>query len=90
MIAEEGALAQVGTGDARSRPWSGPCKQLSPDRVETVSWNYTTGPNVAPLLLAGWLLVRFVRAGGWPMLRITGGPADRACASASGHSAGHR
>jgi uncharacterized protein len=44
--------------------------------VEAVSWNYTSWLNVAGLLLAGLLLFRFVRTGGWPMLRMMGGPAD--------------
>jgi uncharacterized membrane protein YraQ (UPF0718 family) len=41
-----------------------------------VSWNYTTWLNIAFLLLAAVLLVRFVRTGGVPMLRMMGGPAD--------------
>jgi uncharacterized protein len=44
--------------------------------VQAVSWNYTTWLNVVALLLAGALLVRFVRTGGWPMLKMMGGPAD--------------
>lgn len=38
-----------------------------------ISWNYTTWLNIVFLLLAGVLLVRFVRGGGVPMLRHTGG-----------------
>jgi uncharacterized protein len=41
-----------------------------------VSWNYTTWLNIAFLLLAAVLLVRFVRTGGVAMLRMMGGPAD--------------
>jgi uncharacterized membrane protein YraQ (UPF0718 family) len=41
-----------------------------------VSWNYTTWLNIAFLLLAALLLVRFVRTGGVAMLRMMGGPAD--------------
>jgi len=52
--------------------------------VTGVSWNYTSWLNVAFLLLAGILLVRFVRTGGISMLRMMGG-------SAGGHDdgAGH-
>ncbi|GAA0371326.1 permease [Actinoallomurus spadix] len=38
-----------------------------------VSWNYTTWLNLAFLALAAVLLVRFVRTGGIPMLRMMGG-----------------
>jgi uncharacterized membrane protein YraQ (UPF0718 family) len=41
-----------------------------------VSWNYTTWLNIAFLLLAALLLVRFMRTGGVAMLRMMGGPAD--------------
>jgi uncharacterized protein len=40
---------------------------------EGVSWNYTTWLNIAFLLLAGALLVRFLRTGGPAMLRMMGG-----------------
>ncbi|MGQ4350145.1 permease [Streptomyces sp. SAS_275] len=40
---------------------------------EGVSWNYTTFLNIAFLLLAGALLVRFLRTGGRDMLRMMGG-----------------
>jgi uncharacterized protein len=53
-----------------------PARSSARIMVETVSWNYTTWLNVAGLLLAGLLLFRFVRTGGWPMLRMMGGPAD--------------
>jgi uncharacterized protein len=52
---------------------------LLPDRasarvaVMSVSWDYTTWLNIVFLLLAGVLLVRFVRTGGLPMLRMMGG-----------------
>jgi uncharacterized protein len=54
---------------------------LVPDRaaarvaVVGVSWNYTTWLNVASLLLAATLVIRFVRTGGLPMLRMMHGPA---------------
>jgi uncharacterized protein len=43
-----------------------------------ISWNYTTWLNIAFLALAVVLVVRFVRTGGIPMLRMMGGspPAD--------------
>ena len=47
-------------------------------RVETthLSWNYTTYLNIAFLLLAAFLVVRFVRTGGPAMLRAMGGGPD--------------
>ncbi|NKQ58162.1 permease [Amycolatopsis sp. K13G38] len=39
----------------------------------SVSWNYTTWLNIAFLLLAAVLLVRFLRTGGRPMLKMMGG-----------------
>jgi uncharacterized membrane protein YraQ (UPF0718 family) len=39
-----------------------------------ISWNYTTWLNIAFLILAGVLAVRFIRTGGIPMLRMMGGP----------------
>jgi hypothetical protein len=41
-----------------------------------IEWNYTTWLNIAFLLLAAVLLVRFTRSGGWPMLRMMGGSPD--------------
>jgi uncharacterized membrane protein YraQ (UPF0718 family) len=40
-----------------------------------ISWNYTTWLNIAFLALAVVLVVRFVRTGGIPMLRMMGGSA---------------
>jgi uncharacterized protein len=48
-----------------------------------ISWNYTTWLNLAFLLPAAVLVIRFVRTGGIPMLRMMGGPAD------SGHEHHH-
>jgi uncharacterized protein len=47
-------------------------------RVETahLSWNYTTVLNIAFLVLAAVLVVRFARTGGMPMLRMMGGGPD--------------
>ncbi len=41
-----------------------------------VTWNYTTYLNIAFLVLAAVLVVRFVRTGGVPMLRMMGGDPD--------------
>ena len=49
--------------------------------TEGISWNYTTWLNIAFLILAAVLLVRFFRTGGREMLRMMGGSAD-----AGGHS----
>jgi uncharacterized membrane protein YraQ (UPF0718 family) len=45
-------------------------------KVETasMSWNYTTVLNIVFLLLAAALVVRFVRTGGLPMLRMMSAP----------------
>jgi len=53
------------------------------DRSATVveasfSWNYTSWLNLAFLVLTALLLLRFVRTGGVPMLRMTGGGAPDA------------
>jgi uncharacterized protein len=45
--------------------------------VQAVSWNYTTVLNIIFLLLAGALVARFVRSGGWPMLKMMGGSPDQ-------------
>ena len=39
----------------------------------SIQWNYTTVLNIVFLVLAGGLLVTFVRTGGMPMLRMMGG-----------------
>ena len=62
-----------------------PARSSARVAVEAVSWNYTTWLNVAGLLIAGFLLVRFVRTGGWPMLRMMGGSPD---SEHDGHGAG--
>ena len=41
-----------------------------------IQWNYTTVLNIIFLLLAAALLVRFIRSGGWPMLKMMGGTPD--------------
>ncbi|MEV5716781.1 permease [Amycolatopsis mediterranei] len=46
--------------------------------AEGISWNYTTWLNIAFLILAAVLLVRFFRTGGRDMLRMMGGSPDTA------------
>ena len=41
-----------------------------------VTWNYTTVLNIVFLLVALALVVRFLRSGGVPMLRMMGGSPD--------------
>jgi hypothetical protein len=44
--------------------------------TEGVAWNYTTWLDIAFLALAAILVIRFVRTGGVPMLRMMGGSPD--------------
>ncbi|GHE08459.1 permease [Streptomyces alanosinicus] len=55
--------------------------------MEGISWNYTTWLNLAFLVLAAVLLVRFLRTGGPAMLRMMGGSPETGH-DHSGHS-GH-
>jgi uncharacterized protein len=41
-----------------------------------ITWNYTTWLNIAFLILTALLVIRFVRTGGVPMLRMMGGSPD--------------
>ncbi len=57
--------------------------------VTGISWDYTTWLDLAFLLLAGILIVRFAQTGGIGMLRMMGGPADAGhdhCAHGQGAS----
>jgi uncharacterized protein len=54
---------------------------------EGISWNYTTWLNIAFLVLAFVLVIRFVRTGGIAMLRMMGGTPDVEHGHA--HDAGH-
>ena len=56
-----------------------------------MSLNYTTWLNIVFLLLAAVLVVRFVRTGGSPMLRMMNGGPDDDHAGHGGHGehAGH-
>ena len=51
-----------------------------------ITWNYTTWLNIGFLLLAAVLVIRFVRTGGIPMLRMMGGSPD---AGHEGHHSEH-
>jgi uncharacterized membrane protein YraQ (UPF0718 family) len=57
----------------------------------SISWNYTTYLNITFLILAGALIVRFVRSGGIPMLKMMGGgPDDMSAHDHAGHDhSGH-
>jgi uncharacterized membrane protein YraQ (UPF0718 family) len=54
-----------------------------------ISWNYTTWLNIAFLLLAAALIVRFVRTGGIPMLRMMGGSPEVSGDGEHGHGSRH-
>jgi uncharacterized membrane protein YraQ (UPF0718 family) len=43
--------------------------------TEGVSWNYTTVLNIIFLILAAIFVIRFIRTGGLPMLRMMNKPA---------------
>jgi uncharacterized protein len=53
-----------------------------------IAWNYTTWLNIAFLLLAAVLTIRFARTGGIPMLRMMGGSpeAEHAHHCSTGHN----
>jgi uncharacterized membrane protein YraQ (UPF0718 family) len=54
-----------------------------------ISWNYTTWLNIAFLILTALLLIRFVRTGGIPMLRMMGGSPDVEHSGHDHHHGGH-
>ncbi|MFD4598404.1 permease [Streptomyces sp. NPDC058464] len=69
---------------------------LVPDQADAkipddgISWNYTTYLNIAFLLLAAALVVRFLRTGGPAMLRMMGGsPEDGEQGHEHDHGHGH-
>ena len=49
--------------------------EISVTREATVTWNYTTWLNIGFLLLAAFLVWRFVTTGGIDMLRMMNRPA---------------
>ncbi|MCW2944840.1 MAG: hypothetical protein JWR24_1557, partial [Actinoallomurus sp.] len=54
-----------------------PRKRRAMVMEQHIAWNYTTWLNIALLALAAVLLIRFVRTGGIPMLKMMGGsPAE--------------
>ncbi len=56
----------------------------------SVSWNYTTFLNIAFLMIAALMVVRFLRTGGLPMLRMMGGsPPPIADAATPTHDEGY-
>jgi uncharacterized membrane protein YraQ (UPF0718 family) len=56
--------------------------------TSSISWNYTTWLNIVFLALAGVLVVRFVRTGGVPMLKMMGGsPGDEGTHDHDHHAA---
>ncbi|MCZ4124040.1 permease [Streptomyces sp. H39-S7] len=57
--------------------------------MEGVTWNYTTFLNIAFLILAAALLIRFLRTGGRDMLRMMGGAPDTNQDHAHGEHRGH-
>lgn len=61
-----------------------PAQRTARVAAEGVSWNYTTWLNIAFLVLAVVLVVRFLRTGGLGMLRMMGGAPEPA-----GHQHGH-
>lgn len=50
-----------------------PSERSAKVEMAHLSWNYTTVLNIAFLLLASALLIRFYRSGGLPMLQMMGG-----------------
>jgi hypothetical protein len=67
-----------------------PHRQAAAVMSEGVRWNYTTWLNIVFLVLAAFLVIRFVRTGGIPMLRMMGGSpdAEHDHAEHSGHDHG--
>jgi uncharacterized membrane protein YraQ (UPF0718 family) len=60
--------------------------------MDGVSWNYTTFLNIAFLLLAAALVIRFLRTGGREMLAMMGGSPDamdHSTHQSTDHSTGH-
>jgi len=53
-----------------------PAERAAKVTEQGIQWNYTTILNIIFLLLAAALLVRFLRSGGGPMLKMMGGSPD--------------
>jgi uncharacterized membrane protein YraQ (UPF0718 family) len=56
---------------------------------EAIAWNYTTWLNIAFLILAVALVIRFIRTNGISMLRMMGGSPDAEHAGHEDHHRGH-
>jgi uncharacterized membrane protein YraQ (UPF0718 family) len=54
-----------------------------------MSWNYTTWLDIAILILAAAVVIRFLRTSGVPMLRTIGGSPDANHAGHGHHRGGH-
>lgn len=50
-----------------------PAERAAKVNEASISWNYTSFLNIAFLIVAGALVYRFIRSGGWPMLRMMNG-----------------
>ena len=66
-----------------------PTQRSSKVMTEGVTWNYTTWLNIAFLILAAVLVVRFVRTGGIAMLAMMGGSPDAPAEHDHPHHTGH-
>jgi uncharacterized membrane protein YraQ (UPF0718 family) len=66
-----------------------PTQRSAKVMTEGITWNYTTWLNIAFLILAAILVVRFVRTGGIAMLAMMGGSPDAAAEHDHPHHTGH-
>jgi uncharacterized membrane protein YraQ (UPF0718 family) len=66
-----------------------PAQRSAKVMTEGITWNYTTWLNIAFLILAAVLVVRFVRTGGIAMLAMMGGSPDAAAEHDHSHHTGH-
>jgi uncharacterized membrane protein YraQ (UPF0718 family) len=66
-----------------------PTQRSAKVMTEGITWNYTTWLNIAFLILAAVLVVRFVRTGGIAMLAMMGGSPDTAAEHDHPHHTGH-
>jgi uncharacterized membrane protein YraQ (UPF0718 family) len=66
-----------------------PAQRSAKVMTEGITWNYTTWLNIAFLILAAVLVVRFVRTGGIAMLAMMGGSPDAATVHDHSHHTGY-
>jgi len=64
-----------------------PAARQAKVEMASITWNYTTVLNIVFLLLALALVVRFVRTGGLPMLRMMGRPMESEAPNGEGSRA---